>query len=165
MYNFVYHVTNECFKTYTMKKTLEGIVKKRKSTEVPENKEENPCTTTRAKTSPREPPSAAKPVWKTVCVVCGRQKTKDGEYDKFRISESDRAELFLQATVYLQDDVYTRTCDLQDVYAVFGADLYCHKNCIRSYLKKYERAEENDTANPQTEKQLAFKKMIGGILH
>ena len=45
----------------------------------------------------------------------------------------------LEATLYLQDDVYVRTCDLQDVNYVFGADLLCHKTWTKHYFKKYEK--------------------------
>ena len=60
------------------------------------------------------------------------------------MSEDNRANNFLKATIYFRDEVYIRTRDLQDVYSVFGADLYCHKNCIRRYLLKYDRALKKD---------------------
>ena len=63
-------------------------------------------------------------------------------YDKLRIDHDERAEKYLKATVFFQDEVYVRTCNLQDVYSLFGADLYCHKNCIKLYLIKYDRALE-----------------------
>ena len=45
---------------------------------------------------------------------------------KVRIFETERAKNFLEATVFLQDDTYSRTCNLQDEYSVFEADLFCH---------------------------------------
>ena len=48
------------------------------------------------------------------------------EYKKHRISESSRANTFLSATHFFQDDVFNRTCDLQDENAIFGADIYYH---------------------------------------
>lgn len=33
---------------------------------------------------------------------------------------------FLVAAHFFQDDVFARTCDLQDPDAVFGADMYYH---------------------------------------
>ncbi|KAK7086901.1 hypothetical protein SK128_000805 [Halocaridina rubra] len=59
------------------------------------------------------------------CVICG-QKKHQGVYQNYRISECDRANKFLEVTVRFQDEVYIRTCDLQRVSTVFGADLYCH---------------------------------------
>lgn len=66
------------------------------------------------------------------CVICGKVKHKM-EYGKFRISEKNRAEAFLKAASTLQDDVFIRTCDLQDANAVYAAEMYCHKLCIRNY--------------------------------
>lgn len=60
----------------------------------------------------------------------------------------DRATKFLEATVYFQDAVYIRTCDLQDEQFVFGADLYCHSTCVRNYLSKYDRAKRKSGENP-----------------
>lgn len=62
-------------------------------------------------------------------IICN-QKSHNRIYEKYRISEYPRAEGFLKATLYLQDGVFTRTCDLQDVSSVFGADLLSHVNCI-----------------------------------
>ena len=77
------------------------------------------------------------------CVIRGFAKKK-GVYDKYRICEDTRASKFLNATVLFQDDVYMRTCDLEDVSRVFGADLYCHKDCINGYIKKYQRHQRLD---------------------
>ena len=46
----------------------------------------------------------------------------------------------------LQDEVYTKTSDLQDANAVFGADLYCHKTCIRNYIRKGEKLSGSQAA-------------------
>jgi len=81
------------------------------------------------------------------------------------MSESQRAKKLLEATVFMQDEVYTRTCDLQDVHSVFGADLYCHKQCVSRYLLQYERAcsdrsDENPTASCR---QKAWTSVIADI--
>ncbi len=67
--------------------------------------------------------------------------------------------------VYFQDEVFVRTSDLQDVSAIFGADLYCHKNCIRSYLNKYHRAvqEKSDTSENVSPKTIAFQQVVNQI--
>ena len=44
--------------------------------------------------------------------------------------------MFMKAEVYIQGIVYARTCDLQDIIAVFVADF--HKTCIWLWLKKYD---------------------------
>ena len=70
-------------------------------------------------------------------VLCGF--AYKGTYEKFRMPEDSRANKFLSATVFFRADIFTRTCDLQDINNVFGADLYCHKNCINSYILKHVR--------------------------
>ena len=44
--------------------------------------------------------------------------------------------------------MYTRICDLEDNNAVFGADILYHKNCMSSYLQKYNRAIEKCNTAP-----------------
>ena len=57
------------------------------------------------------------------------------------MSECPRAQRFLQAVLYFQDDVYTKVADLEDETGVFGADLYYHKTCLESYFQRYSRAK------------------------
>ena len=73
------------------------------------------------------------------CVICGHSK-HNNVHDKWRISEKGRTESFLKAAMILQDDVFTRTSDLQDTNAIFGANLNCHSQCIRNYVRKGEKA-------------------------
>ena len=94
-------------------------------------------------------------IYKTKCVVCGNVKHR-GAYEKHRISETERAKKFLKATIFMQDEVFTRTCDLQDAQSVFGADLYCHKLCIRDYLIKYDRACKDKSSTKSDCKQKAW---------
>ena len=54
--------------------------------------------------------------------------------------ESPRAQKFLNAALHLQDEVYTSVADLEDERSVFGADLFYHKLCLKSYLQKYMSA-------------------------
>ena len=62
----------------------------------------------------------------------------------------------MKATLYLQDDVFTRTCHLQDASSVFGADLLCHVNCISRYLLKYKRNLQSDgKSTPQVSEKVA----------
>ena len=81
------------------------------------------------------------------CVICGNSK-HNNIYEKWRISEKGRAKSFLKAAMILQDDVFTRTSDLQDANAVFGADLYCHSLCIRNYIRKGEKATSESSSMP-----------------
>lgn len=150
--DFVYHMSNQCYKTYTMKSVLDRITKGKsaKSQDV-DNTTRSKRAVRRSSSMPRPEPSPECKIYKQTCVICGNVKHQ-GNYEKYRISESQRAKKFLEATVFMQDEVFTRTCDLQDIHAAFGADLYCHKQCVNRYLLQYERAcsdrsDENQTAS------------------
>ena len=143
--NFVYHMNNECYKAYTLRKTLEKIEADKTvcagqfEVEADGNSESFATVpNVRSKNTPRPGPSPQIDIYRQKCVICGCVKHQ-GLDEKYRISESNRALKFLEASVFIQDDVYTRTCDLQDVNSVFGADLYCHKICVNRYIQKYER--------------------------
>ncbi len=117
---------------------------------------------TRSSTASRDPASlTATTFYDQVCVVCGSKK-HNGVYYKYRISEEGRATKFLIASLYFLDEVYTRTCDLHDPAAVFGADLYCHKNCIRSYLQKYDKSLKKNESNSKAADKNWFKTVVMG---
>ena len=84
------------------------------------------------------------------CTICSKTQHK-GIRDKFRISEDARAEHFLKAVTTLQDEVFVRVADCDSNSRVFGADLYYHKVCLESYLRKFERSLLSST---QTRKGL-----------
>lgn len=163
----VYHVSNDCYKKYTRKKDLERLKnRKHKLPESETSQEENTpfrLGKTRTCVGSRQPPSSDVHPFRKVCVICSQQKYK-GSFEKCRISEKARAEKFLEATHFFQDEVFTRTCDLQGVEAVFGADLYCHVNCISGYLLKYERCQEDHKANgPDRRKSSVFSEILKSI--
>ena len=86
--------------------------------------------------TPRAEPSSSLSCYNLKYIICG-QAQNSGIRQKFRICESESAENFREATLFLQDEVYIRTCDLQDASKVFGADLYYHRTCLPSYINKY----------------------------
>ena len=49
-------------------------------------------------------------------------------------AQNRSAKNFQEATLFLQNEVYIRTCDLQDASKVFGADLYYHRTCLPSHI-------------------------------
>ena len=55
---------------------------------------------------------------------------------KYRICESDSAVKTYEATLFLQDAVYTRACDFQDSSKVFGPDLYYYRVCLLVFVNK-----------------------------
>ena len=82
----------------------------------------------RSSLSARQPPSTTLHVPKQKCIICCKTQLKGGIREKFRICEIPRAKRFLEAAIYLQDQLYTRVADLEVDSQVFGADLYYHKN-------------------------------------
>ncbi|KAK7072613.1 hypothetical protein SK128_000727, partial [Halocaridina rubra] len=137
---FVYHMDSACYKGYTHKKFLENICKASASTSIgsEEFSGEAPSHCSCSSITPRPGLSHIPDMRELSCVICGHKKHK-GEYQKYYISECDKANKFLEATMRFPDEVYILTCDLQSVSAVFGADLYCTNLCIKSYLINYER--------------------------
>ena len=86
-----------------------------------------------------------------------------GVYRKYRISKKERASKFIEATVYFQDDVYQRTCDIQDTKSLCEADLLCHKRCINRYLIEFERANCEVARVSVNKKKEAWLDIIGDI--
>ena len=75
------------------------------------------------------------------CVICDRTRESSGDRNRklYRISESDRAMLFLDALNFFKDEVMTRCAFVGSAGDVFAADIFYHGNCMRQYLLKYER--------------------------
>ena len=143
---FVYHMTNECYKKYTMKSVLER--KKRQSLgqcQDPSVSDQNVTEVRNSRNQTvRHPPNTemtATALRDVNCIICDIKSHKK-QYNKYRISESGRASLFLSATTFFQDAVFIRTCDLQDPCGVFGADLFYHKDCMTKYLYKYDSRDK-----------------------
>ena len=113
---FVYHVNNECYKSYTLKKTLTELEEESsKATEQSEGDESVPTPSvsraTTARIAPWAPSSTDIPASENICTVCGNVKQK-GDWQKFRICEDVHAEKLLKAAVFFQDEVYYRTSNI-----------------------------------------------------
>ena len=67
-------------------------------------------------------------------MICGQIQINRVR-QKYRICECDNGAKFCEVTLFLQDDVSIKTCDLQDSSEVFGADLYYHRVCLLAYAK------------------------------
>lgn len=164
--DIMYHMTNECYKQYTMKSSLDVLLKQQSNSD--ETKDFSFCNdkpSTRSSSDKfHQAPSHDANIYSQQCVICNTAKHA-GTYNKCRISEDERASKFLDATVYFQDKVYIRTCDIQSISGVYGADVYCHKNCIRSYLQQHKRAleKEGDNEHQQSKKMEAFQTVVQEI--
>lgn len=78
------------------------------------------------------------------------QKKHGNTKEKYRICETNRATTFLAAALFFKDDVYVRTCDLEDESAVFGADLYYHKLCLEAYLQRFKKQSQQSDVKQRT---------------
>ncbi len=151
---FVYHVSNECYKTYTNANLLRRIQKREKMHESLLSSEitDSPLgVATRSHCAERSPPNPAdeRSVKHSMkCIICDRMSHKR-EFAKYRISETNRATSLLQAANFFQDDIFSRFCDLQDEHAVFGADLYYHRHCMTLYLQRFEQASHSTEESPE----------------
>ena len=70
---------------------------------------------------------------------------------KYRISEPDVAQSFIDATRHFKDEVYSRTADLTSQKLVTAADLFYHRHCLRTYTGRYERerSSKSEVAKPK----------------
>lgn len=157
---FVYHVTNDCYKKYTMTSVLNRV---RKSLAVCQDlsrceQEEDRSTRSTAVRHPPTTETSTTTLRQAKCIICNSKSHKQ-QHTKYRISESGRASAFLAATNFFQDDVFTRTCDLQDAHSVFGADLYYHRDCMTKYLYKYD-SRDKASIPKVSEKQLAWNQVV-----
>ena len=147
---FIYHNNNECYKTYTHKKYVHTSAIEQPTQDAPTLTQDIDKSTQmlrRSSVTPRDKPleekrENANPK-KRKCVYCGSdrvwvKKTKKYVYEKYRISETDVAQHFLDATRCLQDEVYSRTADLTSVELLTAADLFYHRQCRNVYATKYK---------------------------
>lgn len=159
--NFCYHVSNECYKRYTMKSVLERISSINPVQDTSScDQAQKDCRSSRSQ-AVRSPPisgTAGASSRDLNCIICAKKSCKQ-VYTKYRISESNRASSFLCATNYFQDAVFERTCDLQDPCSVFGADIYYHNECMIKYMYKYE-SRNKDIIPKCSAKRLAWNQIV-----
>ena len=78
-----------------------------------------------------------------MCVICGKRQI-NGLRQKYRICERNSVAKFREATLFSQNNVHTRTCDLQYFRKVFGTDLYYHQVCLPAYVSNRTTNENNN---------------------
>ena len=148
---FSYHMTNECYKKYTLQ---EGLYKVQTG-QVEESRKESDVGYNYQKSSLLGPSHLMIPVSHHILYVVTGHLKQLGTKEKFCIAETDWAAKVLEATVNLQDEINICTCDLQGIHAVFGAGLCYHNNCMRQYMWKYEKYLQSE--QPQREVPLKQK--------
>ena len=80
------------------------------------------------------------------CIICGKH-SHNKDFKKVRISERAVADKLLKATTFFQDEVFDRTCDLEDSDAVLAADCYYHPSCRKAYERLYEKQTNESAEN------------------
>ena len=78
------------------------------------------------------------PAQSKLCIICNNLKRK-GDIKRVGICENRRAKLFLSATKFSKDTVYDRCSLLGNTGDVFAVDILYHKNCMSSYVLKFDR--------------------------
>ena len=104
------------------------------------------------------------PPYKLKCVICGKVQ-QHGITEKYQIREEARAEQLLTSARFLQDDVYTRICDLPTAENILSADLFYHNQCLNKYIRKYKTqsavpaVEEQEKIPVETSKTFVLKQL------
>ena len=76
-----------------------------------------------------------------------------------RIQEPRRAQEFINAVLYKQDHLFEQLANhLDSIASIYAYDVMVHKNCVRNYIRDYQRRlesaierlenEENEAAQP-----------------
>ena len=63
------------------------------------------------------------------CIICGN-KTFRKDSKLYRLCETERAELFLRATKFNMDAVFTKVSIFDKPDDLFAADIMSHKQCM-----------------------------------
>ena len=71
--------------------------------------------------------------FETLCVICQTQYCKK-DIKLFRLCKVERATLFLSATRFSMDSVYTRTSVYENKEQLFAADILTHKQYTNRYV-------------------------------
>lgn len=168
---FYYHMDNDCYKSYTLKKTLDRIQRAMVDGDNYDEKESGsadpslPVTKRARRSSSTARPStsdARLSSQELPCIVCGSITTTEKGVKvrkKFRVCEEQRANNFLAAAAYYKDIVFDRIADLDSDQKIFAADIFAHGRCIKAYIAKYQRdILQHDRQKTPSRKFELFKK-------
>ena len=150
---YIYHNNNRCFKWYTHSQKLKIIEERKEAQDIAEKLSVDSTYMMRhSSTIPRERANLDIDPKLLKCTICGSnciQVNKKMHMGKYRISERNSAEKFLQAARHLKNSVFGRVAELNTPEDVFAADLYCYSVCMKRYLHKYDPNLE-ESADPVT---------------
>ena len=82
-------------------------------------------------------------------IICNNLKRK-GDNKRVRICQNRRAKLFLSATKFFKDIVYDRCSLLRNNGDVLAADILYQKNCMSSYILKFDPEVDQLISNDDT---------------
>lgn len=168
---FYYHVDNECYKMYTLKKCLDNIqeikskricMDMRSSIETQQEESSQSFMSLRSNVTTRNESSPKQSSYELYCIVCNCIRTTVGGEKvkkKFRICEEQRANQFLLASSYFKDDVFQRIADIDSEERIFAADLFAHGNCMKKYLLKYQRSVQPTKQSHTSPKFQVFQRI------
>ena len=112
--DFCSHLSDKCYKNYTNLTLVKRCHQCEELQNVLPSSSGTPrtatCTQTTARSSPN-PINTGSVVYHMNCIIC-HKKPQKREFNKFHISEDNRATSLLKAVNYFQYEVFGRICDL-----------------------------------------------------
>ena len=117
-----YH-SNGCYKPYTLQAQRESKNRKRKEHRTENNEAERSVLVEQDRSSKRQKPNNNR---SNESVICG-SKTFRKDRKLYRSCETERAKLFLRATKFNMDTVFTKVSIFDKSDGLFGADIMSHK--------------------------------------
>ena len=131
--SLTYHCS--CYKTYILRAERQN---KNKLAEISSAENNSLEHETKDGTEPKVKRRKSQDNAPKICIIC-QQQYMHRDNKLFRLCETDRANLFISATRFNLDDVYTRTSFYDTKEQLFAADILSHKQCMNKYLLQYER--------------------------
>ena len=143
--DFYYHMTNECYRSYCKNTKPKNKIETNDGEidEIPgsialetqtADQNDNCSMLTRKKSQVTQSSDLIRDV---LCIFCNKKSYKKS-YDKSKITDKNRAEIFFKMTRKVKDAVFIRTAIYNDSSDVTLHDVYYHKECYKNYERIYE---------------------------
>ena len=124
--DFIQYHSNGCYKPYTLQVQRELENRKRKEHRIENNEAEILVLVEQDRRSKRQKSNGNR---SNKCIICGN-KTFRKDCKLYRLCETERAELFLRATKFNMDAVFTKVSIFDKPDDLFAADIMSHKQCM-----------------------------------